>query len=226
MSSAKCDWPVGKSHVALEGDFAIVFVDNIQTKRRLYYDLINQFMQIGQDKSLLGVEIAEFKGSETLDVVILECGLPTLDKFTKLNPCFHVIQCIDPDLLLETIQLVLESSLDNRGDCRLNTLIVENLSAFYWKKRCEERLARAQWYKAVNEKLLNLKSKYACNIVITMWDIEFERGFKSKPSNDNPVLTKSLSYTPNEVFLGCLYIVSYRNGDVFQYLDGAWTTIR
>lgn len=226
MSSAKCDWPLGRSHVVLESDFAVVFFDNIQTKCRLYNDFLKQFTQNDQENSILGFEIADSKGPKTLDVFVIECGLRSLNKLTKYYTGLHLFQCNDSSLLLEILQLIIDCSLDRLDNCRLNTLIVENLSSFYWEKRCQDRLSRIQWYKDVNEKLRELKCKYMCNVVITMWDLEFERGYKSKPSQDTSALSKALSYTPNELFLGCLYTIRYRDGDVYQYLNGAWLLVK
>lgn len=228
MSSAKCDWPVGKSHVPLENDFAVVFFDNIQSKRGLYNKFFKQFEQEDKEKSIFGlqVEVTNSKGPEILDVIILECGLKSICKLTNLHTGTHMFQCDDSMRVLEYLQQIIDCSLDKIGKHKLNTLIVENLSSFYWEKRCQDRSARVQWYKDLNEKLLELKSKYMCNIVVTMWDLEFERGFKSKPSHDTSAPTKTLSYTPNEVMLGSLYAISYRKGDVFQYINGAWLPIR
>lgn len=108
------------------------------------------------------------------------------------------------------------------GACTLNTLIVENISAFYWEKRCDDWQTRSRWYKDANSAILKTLDRFKCNIVVTMWDIQFEKGFRSHPTSRDIAGLRTLAYTHPELFSRCDYVLSYVNCDVYQYVDGSW----
>lgn len=208
----------------LKNQFAVVLFDRLKTKQTFY---VEWFKQLGSDvptSSILGVDLGPPTASRANDIIILECGPRTLRRMINLPLNCKTLICASPEDLVKTIRMVMEEPAADLGGCRLNTFVVENLSAFYWDKRCGDKQSCIKWYRDVNELLATIKKRFKCNVVVTMWDLDFERGFKSRHSRVN-ASNRTLSYTPNELFSGSSYSLSYKDDDVYQYLEGLWHRI-
>lgn len=210
----------------LKNQFAVVQLDHIKTKRLILKQWLSQFDDDQEQSDLTGIlgfrlELTQ-NATEPQGVVILECGTNTLHELVVMKPNCILINCQDSKSLIENLENVLSNPSREVGSCRLNTVVIENISSFYWEKRCQDRLSRTKWYNDVNQSISKIMTRFNCNVLVTMWDLEFERGFRSKQSSQGQYTQQTISYTPAELFSGCDHIFGYKDQEVFEYIDGSW----
>ncbi|KAM9913204.1 hypothetical protein OXX69_001844 [Metschnikowia pulcherrima] len=135
----------------------------------------------------------------------------------------HFIHCGNPDGLISALKDMLDTTDLILGQCVLNTIIIENLSAYYWDLKCHPRQGAVKWYSDLLQLCHVLKERYMCNVVVTMWDKNFERGFNSRAVSDlEPRRLDDLTYTPMEFFQNADYVLAARAGGNLQYTAGQW----
>lgn len=208
----------------LENQFAVVLFDRITTKRRIYLEWFKQIAPAGPETSIIGNQLGTSTDMEANDMIIIECGSSTLHRMMNLPHNCKFLNCTNPDSLFKLIKMIMEEPIHEISGSRLNTIVIENLSSFYWEKRSKDIQTSAKWYKELNELLTLSKDYFKCNVVVTMWDLDFERGFKLRQSKV-AASNRTLSFTPDELFLGASYSLSYQEDIVLQYLDGSWQTV-
>lgn len=228
MKSASTVWPADNNSVELKNQFAIVQFNHLRTKQKIYKNWLNQF---GKDRAQDDLSHLEPKSecqdgvSEATGVVLIECGIQQLHRIVDLPVDCIRFGCEESNDLVDLIDLISKRPRNDVGQCRLNTIVVENLSAFYWNLRCTDRQTRSKWYRDVNQALLSAMDRFKCNVVVTMWDREYERGYKSKRSGELLKDQKILSYTPLELYNGCHFGLSYQDDGTYMYIEGHWKPV-
>lgn len=118
--------------------------------------------------------------------------------------------------LLEKLQLLLDGYLYR--DFVLNTLVIDNISVFYW----DLKILNASNYKSLNfnhympasnqyallSRLIDdIKSKYNCNVIVTSYDISFQKGYNSNWEKTSSLVGLSrFSYLPKKFIFNFDYI--------------------
>lgn len=186
--------------MAVTAEFVSVVLDNITTKSIFYRNI-----RLPDDAS----------------IVFIECGRNATDK----PPANHRhFTCNTPAELLGLMTETLEGTLKEARDCVINTVLIDNLSAFYWEQKMLPRAEFYAWYRRVKELLEAIVAKYQCNVVLTMWDKNYERGFNARAvdSHEAPVPKKldDVTFTPADVFTGSVFAL--RGGQQLRFAEGAW----
>lgn len=100
--------------------------------------------------------------------------------------------------VMRELNCILEGQNSEASDCVLNTLVIENISSFYWELR--ESKQRIASYGRLADTLDLFKRRYACNIIVTAWDSDFEKGYNYKRRRETPKVFQDLSFIPKEFF--------------------------
>lgn len=187
----------GTSVVPLENQFAVVLFENMQGKRLFYSD----FEQLNEH-----VE----------SVLAIECGQRVLQ---RMGSSVRTLAC-DGDLA-ELIDGLLDSSAN---DMHVNTLIVENISAYYWELKCRPR-ERVQWYKRLNGAIMGLMEKLQCNVIVTGWDNAYEKGYNFQNARALGTELDSVTYIPLELLGSADHLLSHGRGWM-RYTDGWWQALQ
>lgn len=134
-------------------------------------------------------------------VIVMECGLKCVESGTSTGrDCFIFNNCATSQDLLNSLQDILDNKSKFVGS-NLNTLVIENISAFYWHQRVS---GSRELYKELNALIGEMMKRYACNAIVTMWGIGFERGFKSHVVENFPQELSQATFTPWELFKNVL----------------------
>lgn len=158
----------------LENESAVVLFQNISLKKA-FYD-----------------RLSEYDGS----LIIFDCGAGFMD--TIELPESYILRIADFDDLLLQLERLMRDPIEEIGKRHLNTLIVENISTFYWKLRSLKQ--RSQQYCKLRDLLAKIKDWYQCNVVVTSWDSEFEKGYNLKHENENPESLLDLTFVPTDFY--------------------------
>lgn len=142
------------------------------------------------------------------DLVIFECGSSILTPI----PDALLLNCKDISLLLNQLQSIPDNRHEAVGPRHLNTLIVDNVSAFYWDLKCLKRAERLEWYVQLSKILKAIELKYACNVIVTAWDSDFEKGFNYRKVEREAQKLEDCTFLPHEFLQGMDYV--FHQGDV------------
>lgn len=153
------------------------------------------------------------------NVVLVECGVPTIKSIATFSG--YIVSCSSPSELIEILHGIPNDKDDEISRRHLNTLVVENLSAFFWKLACLPSQEKFSWYRTLNSELALLRKKYGCNVLLTGWDVEFDRGFNSRTIVKAPVVLEDLTYFPAELFHGATRIIHYGE-ECLEFRDRKW----
>lgn len=148
----------------------------------------------------------DFREAKNESVVILQCGPPSIDDTGNAL----LIECTI-DLLHETMR-AMTSHHTLVGPRHLNTLVIDNISAFYWDLRCAKSSERAQWYDELKILLRVIKEKYKCNVLVTGWDNDYEKGFNYLGRDFEPQKLDDLTYLPSNIIADMDYVFLHRVG--------------
>lgn len=129
-------------------------------------------------------------------IIVFDCGAGFMDTI-ELNK-LYVIRVLSFDELLVQLKGIMADEIKEISDMRMNTLVIENLSCFYWTLRSSKQ--RVLLYGKLRDLVGQLKDWYNCNVVVTSWDSEYERGYNFKKSNESPSKLQDLTFVPPEFF--------------------------
>ncbi|GEQ70904.1 hypothetical protein JCM33374_g4584 [Metschnikowia sp. JCM 33374] len=199
--------------VVLEKSLAILLFENIKQKLVFY-------------RKLKHANPDQMRICPTPSILVIECGPSSLKHALVGFEAPLFVNCGTPEELISVIKGIPENKTPSIGSCKLNTVVIENLSAFYWDKQRVPRGSAVQWYVEIGHWCGVLQQKYGCNVVVTMWDKNFERGFNSRPVNElHPRKLDDLSYTPAELFAVASCILAFRADGNLQYVDSQWSGV-
>ncbi|KAK6462334.1 hypothetical protein DFJ63DRAFT_313472 [Scheffersomyces coipomensis] len=100
------------------------------------------------------------------------------------------------DQLLEYLNLILNGSREIEIAQVINLLIIDNISIYYWKLK-SGNTNTTHVYATFYDLLNQIKSKYKCNVLITSFDVRFDKGFNCNWTKSIEVSKlNSLSYLP------------------------------
>lgn len=131
--------------------------------------------------------------------IVVECGTADVPKFLKLSSSFHIC-CATPADLLRTLDNVYEGTIPEIQEISLNTVFLDNISAFFWELKASGRY-RYDFYRDLNQVVHKIRDLYKCNVVMTAWDSDFDRGF----SHAGKLVASEAEYPsfmPQDVFSG------------------------
>lgn len=183
----------------LENGYAVLLFEDVKCKLDFYGAFLNQ--------------------PHNQNVVIFECGAPQLPHSGNLK-----LPCKTPSDLMSLLEGIPTSKDPQIIDRVIDTLIVENLSAFYWELRSRPRIAEIRWYAELVQALEQLRHFYKINVVVTMWDKNFERGFNSRPVPLAGALLLDVSYTPGALFEPAEVILHHQHAGVSHVEKGSTET--
>lgn len=187
----------------LKNHFCVVLFGGIQLKRAFY----SRFF------------------AHAFDLVIFDCSksLPTNDP----GHDGLVIHCDTHLLLLRELQAIPQDR-NLKVNCRyMNTLVIENISAFYWALKCLKLADRTSWYHQLNRIVQTIKVKYKCNVIVTGWDNDYERGFNIKSSRPGqPQNLDDLTFIPKEFYRGAERVFTYQTGRSFVFEGNQWHKVK
>lgn len=158
------------------------------------------------------------------DLIVIECGGGSVLALADFSASLVVPCCSHHELMdiLRGIPLDANKEMSSR---HLNTLVIENLSAFYWNLACELPSERYLWYRELNSELHQLKQKYGCNVVVTCWNVDYDRGFSARPLVDRkPEKLRDLSYFPSELFRGATHVLHF-DGGCMEFRGNGWHAV-
>lgn len=188
----------------LKNHFYVVLFAEIQLKRKFY----SRFL------------------AKASDLVIIECSksLP-VDK-TSIQDCL-VVQCGSHDLLLQELQAIPQDENPRVNSQYMNTMVIENLSAFYWDLKCLKPRERNVWYSQLNLIIHTIRRKYKCNIIVTGWDNDYERGFNNKSSRPGePYGLSDLTFLPLDFYRGVERVLAYQTGGSLVFEGNLWRRVK
>lgn len=136
--------------------------------------------------------------------IVVECGTVDVPKFLALSSSFHTCSTTPADLL-QMLDNVYEGTMPEIQEISLNTVFLDNISAFYWELKASGRY-RYDFYRDLNLVLHKIRDLYKCNVVMTAWDSDFDRGF----SHSGRLVVSEADYPsfmPQDVFSGARVIV-------------------
>lgn len=174
------------SSITLNNEYGVFLFNNLQRKREFYRGF----------------------ASNCIDTVIVECGMPTVLSLADLSASL-VVPCSEYIQLLDILRGIPQDQNEAIGAIHLNTLVIENVSAFYWHVACLSSPEKFAWYRNINSSIHHLRQRYGCNVLVTGWDIEYDRGFNSRRIVKQPETLQDLSYLPSELFKGATRILHY-----------------
>lgn len=186
----------------LKNHYYVVLFGNIHLKREFYLRFL----------------------ANASDLVIFDCckSLPVSKDFVQDG---IVIQCDSPTLLLLELQAIPRDQSATVNSRYMNTMVIENISAFYWQLKCLRTAARALWYNQLNQILRTIRDKYKCNVLVTGWDSDYERGFNVKSSrSEEPKKLHDVTFMPQDLYRTAERVVAYqKRGDLV--FDGEWRRV-
>lgn len=157
--------------------------------------------------------------------IVLECGRRTLADHLQASNCLF-ITCPTPEDLLSTIHTIMENERRDMGNCTLNTVVIENLLAFFWDKRRLPRHVANRWYGELAARARDLADKYSCNVIFTMWDKNFDRGYNSKfVLEPSPSRLDDMTYIPADLFASVPHVFALRASDSLRYIGSQWKSL-
>ncbi|CAH6721127.1 hypothetical protein CLIB1444_05S04170 [[Candida] jaroonii] len=138
--------------------------------------------------------------------------------FLSLANDYVLLSTIDPtrDIFIDTYQNLIKFLEQLLTDTKsfpftLNSLIIDDLSRFYFSKVDLQGLKNL---------LLNIKDRFKCNILIFSWDYKFDRGFRNMTHKDISELDNNISYL--NLNLDFLYV--YKS-TIYKYFDHRYQAI-
>jgi len=156
-------------------------------------------------------------------IIIIECGVPTIKSIAPFSG--YIVTCRSPDELMDILRGIPNDQDEEISKRHLNTLVVENISAFYWNLATLSSQEKFSWYKGLNNELAQIRKRYGCNVLVTGWDIDFDRGFNARRVIEKaPVALQDLTYLPGELFLGATRIIHYGE-TTLHFRDKKWRAI-
>ncbi|CUM63982.1 uncharacterized protein PRCAT00001570001 [Priceomyces carsonii] len=181
---------------------------NVPLRHDVYPTLVNQschFLFSSRELKLNFIEQIKGKGT-----VLLNCGQ---EEYCNNGPT--IIRSVSS---FENLLLFLQSLLTEYLDYELRNLVIDNISVFYWELKVLHLMSYKsigyrsdssnQSYKRFLDLLEQLKEKFKCNIVITSWDVTFDKGYNYKGKEDIvPKDISSLSYLSPMYLFWCDYIL-------------------
>lgn len=163
-------------------------------------------------------------GTEFDNLIIIECANSAVSALADLSSSL-VVSCGSHKELLDILRGIPGDENEELSSKHLNTLIIENLSAFYWHLGSLHSQDKFSWYRLLNLALHVIRQKYGCNIIVTSWDIDFDRGFNARSTFDKiPEGLNDLTYLPSELFKGATRIIHYHE-ECLQLKDKKWQAI-
>lgn len=201
-------------NLVLHNEYVVVLFENVSLKLNFY-------------KALKQVNPGKFSPlASNILVVIIECGRPTI-KHAVSGICSTLfLNCQTPKELLLIIRGVAENTHPEIGNCVLNTVIIENLSAFYWENKLLLWSSARQWYTEINRILQQIMAKYGCNVVSTMWDKNYEQGFNlRREPNMLAVRLSDLTTIPSEFFENSGHVYASQTSRSLRYTDAGWVPV-
>lgn len=158
------------------------------------------------------------------DLIIFECS-KSLPRNSGTIKDSIVINCESHLQLLDELRAIPQDKNIHVSARYLNTIVIESISSFYWDLRCEKSSDRVLWYKQINQILTTIKDTYKCNILVTGWDNDYERGFNNKGSKSRQFYNlDDVSFMPKELFRGAKFIFAYQTGRSLVY-ETLWRQI-
>lgn len=145
----------------------------------------------------------------TKNFVIIECGIPTIAQIADLLASY-VHPCPDYASLLEILQSIPKDAYAEISSRHVKTFVIENISSFFWHISGLPAQEKFAVYRRLNEELLSLKQSYGCNVVLTGWDVKYDRGFNTYriPEQKYEDL-RDFTYLPRELVHGATHILHY-----------------
>lgn len=180
-------------------------------------------------------------------VYILDCGL---DGFNYLgDECIVNSDFAMMDQLLESLRNVL--TVGTKEDTKhplynkiINTVIVDNLSVYYWDLKLlnndpkyHEQLGYAikasglEYYTKLISALQEIQSKYKCNIITSSWDNSFEKGHNFSGATDCEATDlDSVTFLPQRYLMEFDYLIHKSSNSniksrIYNKLAGQWIGI-
>lgn len=183
----------------------------------------NISLKINFYKALKQVNPETFSGNLAL-MLIIECGRATIKNAVLGQSGTLFMNCQTPEELGSILRNIIRNPNGEIGNCKVNTVIIENISAFYWETKLWSRVKAGQWYTEINRLIRLLMAKYGCNVLTTMWDRNYEFGFSLRPIPDMAVVKlDDLTCVPGEFFEGPMYIYASQSTRSLRCKDGQWT---
>lgn len=139
----------------------------------------------------------ELLAQESDSLIVVDCGSGSSQRLGLNNAL--IIQANGYESVLKSLEDILGNRNEEANKCVLNTLIIENISAFYWELRESKR--RHWLYSKLAEVLRSFQQTYKCNVVVTSWDNDFEKGYNYKPMEKEPRVLQDLTFIPGELVL-------------------------
>lgn len=143
---------------------------------------------------------------------MFDCGYSAPNSF--LSRC-TVVPIESPEELLHQLKELL--SVNCSLDLTLSTLVVENVSDFYFSLKLNRNFV---FYTDLTEILRDISVKYKCNVIVTSWDNHYERGYnyRAKDTDSEVDLTNesnkgtldSITYLP-KVYMDLFDHVLYKD---------------
>lgn len=154
------------------------------------------------------------------NVVLVECGVPTIKSIASFSG--YIVPCSSPSDLLDILRGIPNDKDEEISNRHLNTLVVENISAFFWNLASLTSHEKFLWYRTLNNELALLRKKYGCNVLVTGWDVDFDRGFNARSVvGKTAVVLDDLTYLPGELFQGAARIIHYGE-ECLELKDKKW----
>lgn len=110
-------------------------------------------------------------------IFLLDCGHAGLSVPSQLS--------IDGDTssfdrLLATLLSIMQ--LTNKNDpmysLEIHTLVIDDISVFYWELKMLTFSDQVQKYQQLGELVNQIHNRYNCNVITTSWDSAFELGYQ------------------------------------------------
>lgn len=138
--------------------------------------------------------------------------------FLSMATDYLLISTIDPsnDIYIDSFQDLLQFLGQLLTDSEafpftLNSLIIDDLSRFYFSKINPQ---------ALNELLLKIKNRFKCNILVLSWDYKFDRGYRNMTNKELSQLDQNISYL--NLNLDFLYV---HQSTIYKFVDNQYTAL-
>lgn len=157
-----------------------------------------------------------FNGIDQTGLLFFNCSIA---EYQFINKKCQILELSTFDKLIEELEKILFSDIE----LILKTLIIDNISIYFWELRClNARNYTSMGYKYDSAKvyystlvsLINkIKEKFKCNIIVTSWDIKFDKGYNASWKNKIDINDiDTLSYLPTSYLLSFDHIM-HRDDD-------------
>ena len=187
----------------LRSSFCILLFEDIKLKKDFYLRLLPR----------------------ATDLVVFECGR-SIPISTANVPNALIIKCASHGDLLKNLHDILEDRSLLLNDHFMNTLVIENLSSFYWTLRCKKVADRIHWYEQLHRVLLTIRDEYKCNILVTAWDNNYERGFNVRERwSGQPQKLDDLTYMPLTLYQRVEHVFAFQKGRSFMFKENRWVLL-